>query len=130
MVAPMILIVDDDKLTRWSVSKILGSAGYRTCEAGSLAEGASAVERQQPNLILLDIRLPDGDGFSLLKAIQASYPDLPVIMMTAHPSQDTVLAAESLGASGHLSKPCTPEKLQEAVTRALGSRLSARPESA
>lgn len=124
MALPLVLIVDDDKLTRWSVSRILGRAGYQICEAGSLTEGAIALERQRPDVILLDIKLPDGDGFALLKAVQLGHPDLPVIMMTAHASPETEQAALALGARGHLAKPCDPTELQAVVGDALARGVS------
>ena len=124
MTLPLILIVDDDKLTRWAVSRILGRAGYQVCEAGSLTEGAIALERQRPDVILLDIKLPDGDGFALLKAVRLGHPDLPVIMMTAHASPETEQAALALGARGHLAKPCDPTELRAVVGDALARGLS------
>jgi two-component system nitrogen regulation response regulator GlnG len=124
MALPLVLIVDDDKLTRWSVSRILGRAGYQVREAGSLTEGEAALERQRPDLILLDIRLPDGDGFALLKAVRLGHPDLPVIMMTAHASPETEQAALALGARGHLAKPCDPTELQAVVGNTLARGVS------
>jgi len=124
MGTPTVLIIDDDRLTRWSVSRILERAGYQVREAISFAEGAASTKEQRPDLVLLDIMLPDGDGFALLRSIQASQPDLPVIMMTAHPSQETAQEAKTLGARGHLAKPCDPEKLLALVVEALGTRLS------
>jgi DNA-binding NtrC family response regulator len=124
MRTPTVLIIDDDRLTRWSVSRILGRAGYQVREAGSLTEGATALERQRPDLILLDIRLPDGDGFALLKAVRLGHPDLPVIMMTAHASPETEQAALALGARGHLTKPCDPTELQAVVGNTLAGGVS------
>ena len=124
MGTPTILIIDDDRLTRWSVSRILGRAGYQVREAGSLTEGEAALERQRPDLILLDIRLPDGDGFALLKAVRLGHPDLPVIMMTAHASPETEQAALALGARGHLTKPCDPTELQAVVGNTLARGVS------
>ncbi len=122
--AASVLIIDDDKLTRWSVSKILGRAGYQVRQATSLEEGAAAIDTHRPDLVLLDIRLPDGDGFGLLKSIRASQSDLPVIIITAHASPETAQTAESLGARGHLAKPCNPAKLQALVAEALRVGLS------
>ena len=124
MGAPTVLIIDDDRLTRWSVSRILERAGCQVREANSFAEGAASIKAQRPELVLLDVKLPDGDGFALLRSIQTTHPDLPVIMMTAHASLETAQEAESLGARGHLAKPCDPEKLLALVVGALGTRLS------
>jgi DNA-binding NtrC family response regulator len=122
-----ILIIDDDRLTRWSVSRILGRAGYQIREASSVKEGTAALQGDRPDLVLLDIRLPDGDGFELLKTIRVRAPELPVVMITAHPSQETAQAALTFGARGHLAKPCDPERLQALVADALGTRLPPKP---
>jgi len=119
---PMILIVEDNKLTRWSISRILGKTGYRCSEAASIAEAVAAIDRQLPDLILLDIRLPDGDGFALLKTLRDSHPGLPIVMITAHAGQGTAEAALALGACAHLGKPCDPVELSSTVDRALTRR--------
>jgi CheY-like chemotaxis protein len=121
MPSPTILIIDDDKLTRWSVSMILGRAGYRIQEAASGEEGLLAVRAGAPDLVLLDISLPDQDGFTVLTAIRQLRPDLPVLMMSADATSETVEQALRLGARGHLDKPCDRASLQEAVRRALQS---------
>jgi two-component system response regulator GlrR len=120
MAAPTVLVVDDDKLTRFSLSRILGRAGYRIREAASATEGMAAIEEERPGLVLLDIRLPDRDGFVVLRTIRASHPQLPVVMMTAHHSEDTAREASAQGAWGYLAKPCDPVELQSVVSTALG----------
>jgi DNA-binding NtrC family response regulator len=122
-----VLIIDDDRLTRWSVSKILERTGYRVREAKSFAEGTAAVEAHRPDLVLLDVKLPDGDGFALLKSVRASSPELPVIIMTAHASPETAEEAERLGARGHLAKPCDAATLQSLVADALSTRMTPKP---
>jgi len=119
MATPLILIVDDDKLTRWSVSRVLSRAGYRVQEAATAAEGLVAVGRDRPDAVLLDIVLPDGDGFSALRAIYERHPRLPVILITAHGSEETARTARDLGARGHLTKPCNPAEICAALARAL-----------
>jgi len=119
-----VLVVDDDKLTRFSLSKILGRAGYRIREAASATEGMAAIEEEQPGLVLLDIRLPDRDGFAILQAIRASHPKLPVVMMTAHHTEETAREASTQGAWGYLAKPCDPAELQSMVSTALGTPSS------
>jgi len=121
MAAPTVLVVDDDKLTRFSLSKILGRAGYRIREAASATEGMAAIEEERPGLVLLDIRLPDRDGFAVLRAIRGSHPQLPVVMMTAHHTEDNAREASAQGAWGYLAKPCDPADLQTIVSTALGN---------
>ncbi|RPI11336.1 MAG: response regulator [Zetaproteobacteria bacterium] len=119
MAAATVLVVDDDKLTRFSLSKILGRAGCRIREARSAQEGLAAIEKEQPRLVLLDIRLPDRDGFTVLREIRARFPGLPVVMMTAHHTEETAHRATAMGAWAYLTKPCDPEALRTAVSAAL-----------
>ena len=119
MSGPTILIIDDDKLVRWSLSALLGRAGFRVCEAATGAGGMAAVHLDQVELVLLDIALPDQDGFTVLRMIRKARPDLPVLMMTADATPETAERAIRLGAHGHLGKPYEPAALQAAVRGAL-----------
>jgi two-component system response regulator GlrR len=119
MAAPSVLVVDDDKLTRFSVSKILGRAGYRVREAASAEDGLAVIQTEQPGLVLLDIRLPDRDGFAVLQAIRTTHPHLPVIMMTAHHSDNAARMAAAMGACAYFAKPCDAVALRSAVAAAL-----------
>jgi DNA-binding NtrC family response regulator len=121
MPAASILVIDDDRLTRWSVSTLLGRAGYHVHEAATGKEGYAALEEVRPNLVLLDIELPDMDGFAVLKRIREDHPDLPVLMMTADATAETARKALRLGAQGHLDKPINSATLDAAVSRALQS---------
>ena len=125
MPAPRILVIDDEMLIRWSVSKVLERAGYRVSEAASGRDGLAAIEGDPPDLVLLDITLPDLDGFDVLEAIRQSRPELPVLMMTADATRETARQAFHLGARGHLDKPFDPASLQAAVSDALQSPPSA-----
>lgn len=120
MPARTILVIDDDKLIRWSVSAILVRAGYRVAEAVTGQEGLAAVRERPPDLVLLDITLPDMDGFAVLTAIRDEHADLPVLMMTADATTETAKAALRLGARGHLEKPVDPASLKTLVSQALG----------
>ena len=127
MALPLVLIVDDDKLTRWSVARILTRAGYRVLEAATAADGLAAIAGNRPDAVLLDIVLPDGDGFSALRTIRETHPRLPVILITAHGSEETARTARDLGARGHLIKPCNPAELCAALAVALDRPLEFDP---
>lgn len=114
-----ILVIDDDRLIRWSVSVVLGHAGYRVQEATTGKEGLAAVREHRPDLVLLDIALPDLDGFAVLEGIRQLRPDLPILMMTADATSETARQALRLGARGQLDKPFDPALLQAAVSEAL-----------
>ncbi len=104
--AQEILIIDDDMLTRWSLMQVLVRAGYRVRAAASAAEGLSNARETPPDLVLLDVQLPDGDGGSVLQAFRRSVPALPVVMMSADPAPETVQRLRRLGACDFLAKPC------------------------
>ena len=121
MSAATILIVDDDRLIRWSLTTILGRAGYRVCEAATGEEGLAAVESLTPDLVLLDIVLPDMNGFAVLGAIRHAHPKLPVLMMTADATAVTARQALRLGARGYLDKSFDATALLGEVSEALQS---------
>jgi DNA-binding NtrC family response regulator len=121
MPAATILVIDDDRLTRWSVSTLLGRAGHTVHEAATGIDGIAAIEEVGPNLVLLDIELPDMDGFAVLAMVRERHPDLPVLMMTADATAETARMALRLGAQGHLDKPIDSATLDAAVSRALES---------
>jgi CheY-like chemotaxis protein len=116
-----ILVIDDDKLSRWSLSTLLGRAGYGVLEAATGKEGLASIQKAAPRLVLLDIELPDMDGFAVLKVIREAHQDLPVLMMTADPTAESERRALRLGAQGQLQKPIDAATLDAAVSQALKS---------
>jgi DNA-binding NtrC family response regulator len=121
MSAATIQVIDDDKLSRWSVSTLLGRAGYDVREAATGKEGLASIQDVGPRLVLLDIELPDMDGFTVLAKIREARPDLPVLMMTADATVESARRALRLGAQGQLPKPIDAATLDAAVSRALKS---------
>ncbi len=105
MKPPEILVVDDDRLTRWSITRQLGRVGYNVIEAASGEEALTLLSQAAPNLVLLDLGLPGMDGFSVLSEIRKIQPVLPVISMTTDSTSEVSRRAKSLGANAHLEKP-------------------------
>jgi two-component system, NtrC family, response regulator AtoC len=114
-----VLIVDDEKLIRWSIAERLGKEGLLTTEAGDGNAALAALAREPFDLVLLDLKLPDTDGLTLLKQFQSQAADLPVVMITAHSSVDTAVEAMKLGAHDYLTKPFNLDELVLSVQRAL-----------
>lgn len=121
--AKHILVVDDDKLLRRSLSLQLEQAGYRTTTAASAEDALALIKRDPPDLILLDVGLPGMDGLEALKHFHQDI-DVPVIFVTARRRElDTILGLE-LGADGYITKPFNPDVLLAHVKAVL--RRSAR----
>jgi DNA-binding NtrC family response regulator len=104
---PVVLVVDDEPLIRWSLSEALSDHGYAVRQAASGAEARQELEASsgEPLVVLLDLRLPDVVDLSLLRDIRARRPDAPVVMMTAHGSDEDARNARRLGVFKFVTKP-------------------------
>ena len=113
-----ILIVDDEPLIRWTLSERLSQDGHLVAEADT---ARAAVARFGPDidLVLLDYRLPDSDGLQVLRAMKASDPDVPVILLTAFSSIETAVEAMKQGAYHYANKPFNLDELALVVQTAL-----------
>jgi DNA-binding NtrC family response regulator len=122
-----ILVVDDELGIRALLSEILADEGHSVELAENAAQARAARERGRPDLVLLDIWMPDVDGITLLKEWGAtSLLDMPVIMMSGHGTIDTAVEATKFGAMAFLEKPITLQKLLRAVETGL-SKPTQRP---
>ncbi len=114
-----ILIVDDERLIRWSLKARLEQDGCIVTEAESGEKALSALESAPPDLVLLDFKLPDTDGLTLLKKIKQADPDILVIMMTGFSTIETAVEAMKQGAYHYLNKPVNLDELALLVAKAL-----------
>jgi DNA-binding NtrC family response regulator len=125
-----ILVVDDELGIRALLSEILTDEGHTVEVAENAAEARACRQRLRPDLVLLDIWMPDVDGITLLKEWgSASLLTMPVIMMSGHGTIDTAVEATKFGAMAFLEKPVTLQKLLRAVEQGL-ARPSARVNAA
>jgi len=113
-----ILVVDDEQLIRWSLTERLTAEGYRVVEAETAA-GALAKHDEGVDLVLLDYRLPDGDGLTVLKRIKERDPDTLVILLTAYASVDAAVDAMKHGAYHFANKPFNLDEVALLVEKAL-----------
>ena len=121
-----ILVVDDELGIRALLSEILTDEGHHVELAENAGQARAARERGRPDLVLLDIWMPDVDGITLLKEWGASAMlTMPVIMMSGHATVDTAVEATKIGAMAFLEKPITMQKLLQAVEQGL-SRQGAK----
>jgi DNA-binding NtrC family response regulator len=115
-----ILVVDDENDIRELVREILSEEGYAVETAGNAAEARAACAQHAPDLVLLDIWMPDTDGISLLREWQqAQSLTAPVVMMSGHGTVETAVEATRLGAIDYVEKPLSLAKLLRTVERAL-----------
>jgi DNA-binding NtrC family response regulator len=123
MSGPRILVVDDESEIRGLLQEILADEGYDVESAADAAEARSRRVKHEPDLILLDIWMPDTDGITLLREWAQSLSGLPcpVVMMSGHGSVETAVEATRLGAFDFIEKPLSLAKLLRTVERALES---------
>lgn len=136
--AATVLIIDDDKMICSYLGGVLSEDGYEVLQATTSAEGEALLKAKPVDVVLLDLRLPDKDGISVLRWIKQEEPNVQVIVLTAFGAVDSAVEAMKLGAYDYIDKPSDVSKLRLAITRALKEltmqheieRLRQRPGSA
>jgi excisionase family DNA binding protein len=117
---PLVLIVDDDERLREFVRVNLEMEGYTVREAANAREGLEALEDQAPDLILLDVMMPEMDGWEMLQQVQQRYgAAVPVIMFSGKVDEASVHQARQRGAQGFVGKPFDPQQLIEQTKQVL-----------
>lgn len=114
-----IWVIDDDRAMRWVLEKTFKEEGFNVT---SFEEGQTALDRlekEQPDVILTDIRMPGIDGLTFLSRVKASHPDLPVIIMTAHSDLESAVSSYQTGAFEYLPKPFDIDEALTLVSRAI-----------
>jgi len=117
-----VLVVDDQDSIRHFVGKALEDDGYTVATAGSVREARTAIEQSMPDMALLDLKLPDGNGLELLREIKRLQPEVAVVLMTAFGELETAVEAMSAGAFWFVKKPFQNEELLALAARALESQ--------
>jgi DNA-binding response OmpR family regulator len=113
-----VLVVDDEPIVREVVVRYLAREGHRTLEAGDGDAARGAIERSEPDLVVLDVMLPGTDGLELCRWIRAT-SELPVIMLTARGEEADRIVGLELGADDYVTKPFSPRELAARVRSVL-----------
>jgi excisionase family DNA binding protein len=122
---PLVLIVDDDAGLRGFVRASLELEGYTVKEASSAEEGLAALEEEPPDLILLDVMMPQVDGWEMLRRVQERHGvgAIPVLMFSGKIDERAASQAAERGAQGFIGKPFDPQQLIESAKQMLATRV-------
>lgn len=114
---PKILIVDDEMVMRDSLTAWLEEDNFEPLSSESGMQALELLEKDKPDVILVDIKMPGMDGITLLKKIKEKYEDIPVIMITAYATVDNAVESMKQGAYDYIMKPFPPEKISYLLRR-------------
>lgn len=115
-----VLIVDDAAFMRQLLKKILVQEGYECAEAGTGREAIAAYPDVRPDLVTMDITMPDMDGIETVRELKARHPEAKIIMCSAMGQESMVLDAIKAGATDFIVKPFKPERVLQALGKAVG----------
>lgn len=119
-----ILVVDDEIEVTELLEEFLVQSGYQVATANSKKSAQAKISEFQPGIILLDIKLPDGDGVQFLKEIKASYPNIEIIMITGMADREIALEAIKSGAADYICKPIDLAYLANSVFTKVVTRFT------
>jgi two-component system, NtrC family, response regulator AtoC len=117
-----VLVVEDEAYVRDSLVEMLRSRGFEVAAAASVGEALAALGRTPVDAVLSDLRMPEADGLELVRRLQASAPEVPVLILTGHGTVGSAVECLKAGASEYILKPADPEALEVALERALLAR--------
>jgi DNA-binding NtrC family response regulator len=117
-----LLLVDDDPQVCWILARVLEEAGYDVAPAQTAKVAMDAFETRSPDVVLLDLRLPDGNGMDVMQRMRDADPSVVVIMMTGHGTVESAVRAMKLGAFDYLIKPVQLEEVKLIVEKGLEAR--------
>lgn len=117
-----VLLIEDDPVLRASIEQTLTLEDLQPVPTNGFTQARRSIRSNFRGVILSDIRMPDHDGFDVLKFARARDEDLPVILLTGHSDVPTAMRAVRDGAYEYLEKPCDPQRLVDVLTRALEHR--------
>ncbi len=122
MKTKVILVVDDENLVRWSIKHKLEGAGYQVLEASDGSSAITLFKENMPDMVTLDVRLPDTSGLKVLLEMKKLAPATPIIMITAYGAVDDAVKALQIGSYDYLEKPINFERLLHSLGNALETK--------
>ena len=123
MTGQSVLIVDDEPPIRRLLRTSLGAQGYRTLEAATAADALARIAADRPDVVILDLGLPDRDGLEVIRAVRASNA-VPIVVLTSREAERAKVEALDLGADDYVTKPFGMEELMARLRTALRHRLA------
>ena len=117
-----VLLVDDDPGVSEVIGLLLEREGYAVERAGTLKEALIRVESGPPDVVVTDLKLPDGTGLDVIAVVRGRHPGLPIVMITSYSSMESAIAALRAGAVDYVIKPFNNDEFLRAVARALSRR--------
>ena len=127
-----VLLVDDHAVVRLGLRTLLANQpGFRVVgEAGTVAEALNMARQARPDVVLMDVRLPDGSGVEACRKIKAESPDCKVVMLTSYSDEEAIVGAVMAGANGYLLKQADSDRLTQAIRDAATGASSLDPRAA
>jgi DNA-binding NarL/FixJ family response regulator len=126
-----LMLADDHRMLREGLSRSMREQGFDVVgEAGDGAEAVAMAQRLQPDVILMDVTMPEMDGVEACRAVRKDLPGTQVVMLTMHADQEVLASAIRAGASGYLVKDCSTEEIAAAVRMAASGETALSPQLA
>jgi YesN/AraC family two-component response regulator len=114
------LIIDDEQPTLFMFTLFMNAYGYEVITAENAAAGIESFKREQPSIVITDIKMPGMDGLEVLKILKSIDPAVPIIVMTGHGDQDLMKQAMKLKATAFINKPIDRETLEQVLKKTMG----------
>jgi len=118
----VVLVIEDDHRVRQFITEALTRIGYEVRCVPTVGSAAALLKSERPDVILLDLGLPDAAGMSTLDWLQTIRPGVPIIVVTGNRDEELARRMLSAGASDYINKPFSVERLAQAIAAAIGSR--------
>jgi CheY-like chemotaxis protein len=126
-IAPLALVVDDSSMDRLLASRLVEKTmGWRVAGACNGVEALEAIKQERPAIVLTDMRMPEMDGLELVQEIRQNYPLIPVVLMTAHGSEEIAIEALQRGAASYIPKKNLGDYIAETLEKVLSSAKASR----